>query len=66
MVEITSKISKVGNSYVFFIPKALVDCKVLEAGQKIKVKIENAIKGFLTHNHIKSPFIINKASGVEA
>ena len=41
MVEIKAKISKVGNSYVFFIPKALVDCGVLPIGKKVTFKLED-------------------------
>lgn len=39
MVEFIKKISKVGDSYAVFIPKALVDSKVLERNKHYKFQV---------------------------
>ena len=39
MVEIKAKISKIGNSYALFIPKPLIDCKVIDPNKEITLKI---------------------------
>lgn len=43
MVEIRARISKVGNSYAVFIPKPLIDCKVLPVGQEIVLHVAGAL-----------------------
>lgn len=40
MVEINSKLTTVGDSYGFLIPKALVSCKVLLKGKRYKINVE--------------------------
>lgn len=53
-MEIKSKIGKVGNGYVFWIPKALVDCKILESGKEYILNPEeiemDAVYGIHTCN----------------
>lgn len=36
MVTIKGKVSPIGGSYMIIIPKALVDCGVLEKGEKVE------------------------------
>lgn len=40
MIERTHKLTKIGNSFGFIIPKALIDYRVLECGQEYKIKIQ--------------------------
>ena len=39
MVEIKSKLVKVGNSYYFPIPRALIQCKVVSLDKEMIVKV---------------------------
>lgn len=52
MVIIKAKVTKIGNSYAFFIPKALVDCKVIPTTKKVTLEFDpekqNAVLRILT------------------
>lgn len=37
-LKINSKLIKLGNSYAFLVPKALVDCNILEGGKRYILK----------------------------
>ena len=39
VIEIKTKVRKVGSSYGILIPKALIDCKALELGKEITLKV---------------------------
>jgi antitoxin component of MazEF toxin-antitoxin module len=41
VLEIKTTIIKAGNSYVMRIPKALVDCKILEKGKEYIIHVAN-------------------------
>jgi len=43
-MEIKTEIVSRGNSYGFGIPKALIDCKVLQKGQKYVIKVMRRTK----------------------
>lgn len=40
MVEIIKRITKIGDGYGILLPKALIDCKVFEKGEYLKVNID--------------------------
>jgi hypothetical protein len=40
MVEIRKKVTKIGDGYGILIPKALIECKVFNPGEYLKVTIE--------------------------
>ena len=44
-MEITSKIIKAGNSFAFRVPKALIDCKVLDKTKEYIIQVEPVDKG---------------------
>ena len=43
-MEVKAKLTKVGNSYAFFVPKPLIDCKVLQPGEKYKFEFKESVK----------------------
>jgi hypothetical protein len=45
--NVNSKLITLGNSYAFIIPKALVDCKVLEAKKRYTLKVEEVSEGLV-------------------
>jgi len=46
MIEIETKIKKVGSSYGMLIPKALIDCNILPVGTKIKIQVTKILEDY--------------------
>ena len=41
MIELKSKLTKIGNSFYVRIPKPLIDCKVIDREKELVVRIKN-------------------------
>ena len=63
MPKIKARIKKQGNSYAFFVPKALIESKVLKENQEYQVIIE-AINGGVFQSNFSYINITNNNVGV--